>query len=94
VARELTKRFETFARGTLSDLASQFAEASVKGEIVILVAPPEERPQADASDLDTLLAAALEAMPVSAAAKKVAKATGLDRGEVYRRALDLKSGDS
>ncbi|WP_434054505.1 MAG: 16S rRNA (cytidine(1402)-2'-O)-methyltransferase [Roseibium sp.] len=92
VARELTKRFETFERGTLSDLAARFEEASVKGEIVILVGPPEERPQADASDMDALLAAALEEMPVSAAAKKVAKATGLDRGEVYKRALDLKSG--
>lgn len=93
VARELTKRFETFERGTLSELASRFADAPVKGEIVILVAPPEERPEADASDLDALLAAALEDMPVSAAAKKVAKSTGLDRGVVYRRALDLKSGD-
>lgn len=92
VARELTKRFETFERGTLSDLAGRFEEASVKGEIVILVGPPEERPQADASDMDALLVAALEEMPVSAAAKKVAKATGLDRGEVYKRALDLKSG--
>lgn len=93
VARELTKRFETFERGPLSDLATRFKDAPVKGEIVILVGPPEERPEADASDLDALLAAALEDMPVSAAAKTVAKATGLDRGEVYKRALDLKSGD-
>lgn len=93
VARELTKRFETFERGTLSDLAGRFEEAAVKGEIVILVGPPEERPEADASDLDALLKAALGEMPVSAAAKKVAKATGLDRGEVYKRALDLKSGE-
>lgn len=93
VARELTKRFETFERGTLGELASRFEDVSVKGEIVILVGPPEERPEADASDLDALLVAALEDMPVSAAAKKVAKATGLDRGEVYKRALDLKSGE-
>nr|WP_319384920.1 16S rRNA (cytidine(1402)-2'-O)-methyltransferase [uncultured Roseibium sp.] len=93
VARELTKRFETFERGTLSDLAGRFEDASVKGEIVILVGPPEERPEADASDMDALLKAALDEMPVSAAAKKVAKATGLDRGEVYKRALDLKSGE-
>ncbi|MEO1113878.1 MAG: 16S rRNA (cytidine(1402)-2'-O)-methyltransferase [Pseudomonadota bacterium] len=93
VARELTKRFETFERGTLSDLANRFADASLKGEIVILVGPPDERPEADASDLDALLAAALEDMPVSAAAKTVAKATGLDRSDVYKRALELKSGD-
>ncbi len=65
----------------------------VKGEIVILVGPPDERPEADASDLDALLLEALKEMPVSAAAKKAAKATGLDRKDVYQRALDLKAGD-
>ena len=89
VARELTKRFETFERGSLSGLAQRFEECvPVKGEIVILVGPPEVRPEADASDMDALLKAALEDMPVSAAAKKVAKATGLDRG----RGLQARAG--
>jgi 16S rRNA (cytidine1402-2'-O)-methyltransferase len=92
VARELTKRFKTFERGTLAELAGKFADQSVKGEIVILIGPPEEKPEADAADLDALLQEALEEMPVSKAAKKVAKATGLDRDEVYKRALDLKAG--
>jgi 16S rRNA (cytidine1402-2'-O)-methyltransferase len=93
VARELTKRFETFERGTLPELAERMAVKPIKGEIVILVGPPEEKPEADASDLDALLTEALVDMPVSTAAKKVAKATGLDRNEVYKRALDLKAGD-
>lgn len=93
VARELTKKFETFERGTLVELAERFSDQSVKGEIVILVGPPEEAPEADEADLDDLLRAALGDMPVSAAAKKVAKATGLDRGAVYKRALDLKGGE-
>ncbi|CTQ56899.1 Ribosomal RNA small subunit methyltransferase I [Roseibium album] len=93
VARELTKRYETFERGTLPELAERMADKPIKGEIVILVGPPEEKPEADASDLDALLAEALVDMPVSTAAKKVAKATGLDRNEVYKRALDLKAGD-
>ncbi len=38
VARELTKKFEEFARGTVGELATQFAERVVKGEIVILIA--------------------------------------------------------
>ena len=93
VARELTKRFETFERGTLTQLAERFDGQQVKGEIVILVGPPEDKPEAEASDLDALLQEALADMPVSAAAKKVSRATGLDRNEVYKRALDLKSGD-
>jgi 16S rRNA (cytidine1402-2'-O)-methyltransferase len=92
VARELTKRFETFERGTLQELGNRFADQTVKGEIVILVGPPEEKPEADAEDLDTLLREALSDMPVSTAAKQVSKATGLDRSEVYKRALELKAG--
>ncbi|WP_209017506.1 16S rRNA (cytidine(1402)-2'-O)-methyltransferase [Roseibium aggregatum] len=90
VARELTKRFETFERGSLETLADAFEDRAVKGEIVILVGPPEDAPEAEAADLDRLLEEALADMPVSAAAKKVSKATGLDRNEVYRRALELK----
>lgn len=91
VARELTKRFETFERGTLEELAGRFEDRTVKGEIVVLVGPPEDRPEADAGDLDTLLREALGSMPVSGAAKTVAKATGLDRNAVYKRALELKA---
>ncbi|MEJ8475027.1 16S rRNA (cytidine(1402)-2'-O)-methyltransferase [Roseibium algae] len=91
VARELTKRFETFERGTLSSLAQTFSGDAPKGEIVILIAPPEEKPEADEADADALLIVAMADMPVSTAAKKVAKQTGLDRNELYKRALDLKS---
>lgn len=38
VARELTKKFEEFARGTVRDLAVHFSDKAVRGEIVILVA--------------------------------------------------------
>jgi 16S rRNA (cytidine1402-2'-O)-methyltransferase len=38
VGRELTKKFEEFSRGTLPELAEQFAKGKVRGEIVILVA--------------------------------------------------------
>jgi len=37
VARELTKKFEEYARGTVTDLAKRFAEAPARGEVVILI---------------------------------------------------------
>lgn len=37
VARELTKKFEEFARGTVADLATRFADAPARGEVVILI---------------------------------------------------------
>ena len=44
VARELTKKFETFHRGTATELANEFSEGKTKGEIVLLIAgskPPK-----------------------------------------------------
>jgi len=37
VAREITKRFEEIARGTLSDAAAHFASRKAKGEFVLVV---------------------------------------------------------
>lgn len=90
VARELTKLHEEFRTGTLDTLAAEFGARDVKGEIVVIVEPPAETAPA-ADDLDALLAAALETMPVRDAAGMVAAATGLPRRDVYRRALDFKA---
>lgn len=92
VARELTKRFETFERGTLGELAGRFEGEAVKGEIVVVIAPPEARPAADARDADALLSEALATMKPAGAAKHVAGLTGLDRKDLYARALAIKAG--
>jgi 16S rRNA (cytidine1402-2'-O)-methyltransferase len=92
VARELTKRFETFERGSLSDLVDRFEGAAPKGEIVILVGPPDSGPEARPEDAEDLLREALRELPVSAAAKTVAKQTGLDRQQLYKLALEIKDG--
>ena len=90
VARELTKAFETIRSGTLADLATAYAgEATPKGEIVVVVAPPEEE-IATAEDADRLLRALLKEKSVSNAAAEAAAATGLPKRELYRRALALK----
>jgi 16S rRNA (cytidine1402-2'-O)-methyltransferase len=49
VARELTKRFEEFRRGTLATLAAYYTDAAPRGEIVIVLAaaPPEQAPTED-----------------------------------------------
>lgn len=39
VARELTKKFEEFARGTVAGLADRFADVPARGEVVILIGP-------------------------------------------------------
>jgi 16S rRNA (cytidine1402-2'-O)-methyltransferase len=91
VARELTKRFETVDVAPLPELAARHG-GETKGEIVILVAPPAKAEALAQEEVDALLVRALETMPASAAAADVAKATGVARRELYRRALSLKGG--
>jgi 16S rRNA (cytidine1402-2'-O)-methyltransferase len=90
VARELTKTFETARRDSLAGLAAQLAgEAPPKGEIVVLVGPPEQKPPAP-EDVDALLVELLKSHPVGEAAAEAAAQTGLPRRDLYRRALDLR----
>ena len=90
VCRELTKIHETFDRGTLAELAARYADREVKGEIVLVVGPPEAAaPPAD-EDVDAALRDALKTTSVKEAAQAVAAATGLSRRDLYQRALALK----
>jgi 16S rRNA (cytidine1402-2'-O)-methyltransferase len=89
VARELTKLFEEVRRDTLSALIAHYETAGApKGEIVIVVGPPEEE-KASPEDVDTLLRRALASMSVKDAAATVAAATGMPKRTVYARALAL-----
>jgi 16S rRNA (cytidine1402-2'-O)-methyltransferase len=93
VARELTKRFETFERGRLSELADRFAEETL-GEVTIAIGPAEAK--AEARDVDAAAREARrllgEGMRASEAAKVIAGAFGLARQEAYQLVLDAKSG--
>jgi 16S rRNA (cytidine1402-2'-O)-methyltransferase len=89
VARELTKKFEEVVTGSLSQLAARYAEAEPKGEIVLIVGPPGEV-ATEAGDWEAALVDALTSLPPAKAAKDIAKRFGLDRAEVYDRAMALK----
>jgi 16S rRNA (cytidine1402-2'-O)-methyltransferase len=89
VARELTKLFEEVRRDQLSALIAHYEQAGApKGEIVIVVGPPEEE-RASEQDVDTLLRQALQRMSVKDAAATVAAATGAPKRAVYARALEI-----
>ncbi|PTQ62507.1 16S rRNA (cytidine1402-2'-O)-methyltransferase [Sphingomonas aurantiaca] len=91
VTREISKKFEEAVTGTLSMLATRYADAPPRGEIVIVVAPPGEAPPASLEDGDTALVEALTRLSTGQAASEVAKALGLDRKALYARALELKA---
>lgn len=93
VAREISKRFEEARDGRLSDLAARAAAAPPKGEIVVIVGPPEAPPPAGPEALDAALTAALTRGSVKAAVAEVAATLGLSRQAVYARALAMKGDD-
>jgi 16S rRNA (cytidine1402-2'-O)-methyltransferase len=94
VARELTKKFEEFARGSLSALAARFSDQEPRGECVLLVAgatgdePPFEA--ASKETLDEVLQRFLAGgASVRDAARSAAVTCGVNRREAYARAQAL-----
>ena len=91
VAREMTKLHETFHRGTLSALQTEFAALErVRGEIVVVVSGAQADIMSDI-DVDATLLAALATMRTKDAAAHVAKLTGRSKSDLYARALELQA---
>ena len=90
VCRELTKLYETVVRGPLAALAADPQFAQPKGELVVLVGPGREA-KASAADADAALDDALQRLRPAEAAAEVARALGLPRRELYRRAMELRA---
>lgn len=91
VARELTKFYENVRRGALPELAAHYAEAEeARGEIVVVIGPPDASAAAAQADtLDEALRAALAKVSLKEAVAQVAAASGQPRRVVYARALEL-----
>jgi 16S rRNA (cytidine1402-2'-O)-methyltransferase len=92
VARELTKIYEEFIRGTVSEVMAALASGKVRGEVVILVSPGESVEQ-PAESLDDVLLRLLrtDGLSVKDAARKAAEITGHSRNEAYAEALRLRN---
>jgi len=93
VARELTKTFETFLRGTVASiLATMEADSNQqRGEFVVMIRGALAKkkldvPQ-DAIDLVVLLS---EELPMKKAAALAAKHTGFKKNQLYQLALEQK----
>ncbi len=92
VARELTKLHEEIWRGRVSQAQAHFGDP-VKGEITLVVAgaPPDETPVWEPEEVQSHAARLMgEGMSHSRAVKRVAKASGWRRRQVYALTLELK----
>ncbi len=88
--REITKLNEEFLEGKAEDVLEELlSQNKLKGEIVILI-PPGKNEKFNVEDVDALLKELLKrGLSVKDAAKEAARATGLPKRELYRRALKL-----
>lgn len=95
IARELTKLYERFYRGSVSDLLAQLEgdENMRKGEFVVMVAgvgKTEEESEQTALDTVRLLEILVGELPVKQAATIAAKLTGQAKNSLYRQAMEIK----
>jgi 16S rRNA (cytidine1402-2'-O)-methyltransferase len=86
VCRELTKVYEEVVRGSAEQLATRYADAAPRGEIVLVIAGGD----AGEADLDGPRAAVRRLVEAGAkprvAARVVAKLTGASANQLYRAA--------
>ncbi len=86
VARELTKRFEEFRRGTVAELARYYRDSPPRGEVVIVLAGGAGT--AAELDEDALRGRAAELLAAGSSARDVARALaaehGIARNDAYR----------
>ncbi len=87
IAREITKIHEEVTTAPLASLDEEFRSREIRGEIVIVISPPEPEMH---TDEETLLKELLETMSVSKAAAEAAQLTGGSKRDLYQKALSLK----
>ncbi|MGH9804085.1 MAG: 16S rRNA (cytidine(1402)-2'-O)-methyltransferase [Candidatus Acidiferrales bacterium] len=97
LAREVTKMHEEFLRGRLEAVAREAKQRALRGEITVLVGPPEKgarpRPAARAPSLRARVERLQrrQKLDFKAALKAVARQLGLSRSEAYRKLQEEKA---
>lgn len=95
VARELTKIYEEFQRDTLDALARRYAETGPpKGEIVVLIAPPEADARWSEAEVDAALRVERGDRPLKAVSAEIAARAGWPKRDVYARGLAIQNADA
>ena len=83
IAREMTKRFETHYRGLPEMLLAQLGGVTLKGEVVMLVAPPAARTQVSDELILQQVELAMQWMSSRDAVREVADVLKVQRKRVY-----------
>ncbi|MGK2905647.1 MAG: 16S rRNA (cytidine(1402)-2'-O)-methyltransferase [Desulfuromonadales bacterium] len=88
VARELTKLYEEFFRGTAAEALTRFTREPARGELVLIIPSSSQGPQMNVRDALRKLLNESD-MSRREAVKLIAKEYGLSGSDVYRESLSL-----
>ncbi len=96
VGRELTKRYESWYRGTAQEVRDQLAAdpQHLRGEFVVLLQGEPSQGELDAAELHRYLKVLLEELPPSRAAAIAAKLLGAPKQTCYQVALAIQQASS
>lgn len=94
LARELTKRYEEFSRGSLGELRDWFTDHQARGEFVVLVAGNDHPQEVTNDDENLSLTEQVDkeivgGLSTNAAIKLVAKRNHVKRQELYKQYHNL-----
>lgn len=92
VARELTKLYEEIHDAPLGELVAWLTsdDRHQKGEFVVLVAGREGREEGATLAAEKILRVLLAELPLKQAAKLASEITGINKNELYQKALEIK----
>ncbi|MEO0455162.1 MAG: 16S rRNA (cytidine(1402)-2'-O)-methyltransferase [Cyanobacteria bacterium P01_A01_bin.114] len=91
LARELTKRYEEFWRGTLAGAIEQYQKTEPRGEFTVAIAGLSTQPVNLSEDdlLDQLKTLIADGLSPSQASRQLAQTTGLPKRDIYQLSLAL-----
>jgi 16S rRNA (cytidine1402-2'-O)-methyltransferase len=81
IAREVTKMYEEFRRGHLQELVAEARKKPARGEITLLIGPPDEQTSTAAASGNEA-----NAEPLSHRVEQIVKAQGIDRKAALKQA--------
>lgn len=90
LAREITKRFEEFWRGSAHEAAAHFSTQNPRGEVTLIIggAPTDSQTWDKVRVISALHAQLDDGQSLAQAAKAVARASGWKKNAVYQLGLD------
>ncbi len=91
VARELTKRYEEFWRGTVDEALTHFEQNTPKGEFTVAIAPaqPATTTLSESEIVSELKSLIAQGLSRSEASRAIAQQTTLSKRDIYQLSLEI-----